>query len=246
MLAGVPLALFLLLPLAALLFRGATPMAWRQLSDPAAIDAIWLSLKTTCVATALVAILGVPLAFWLSRRTTPLRRALEAVLVMPIALPPAAAGVALLLAYGRQGMVNLSVSFTTTAVILAQAFVSAPFFLRAAVNAFGDQAPQMFQVAETDGASSWAMMTRIAVPVGARALFAGAAITWARAAGEFGATIIFAGNFPGTTQTMPLAIYLGFESNFDLAVALAVLLLALAMVAVVGAHLLMRLETKVE
>ena len=226
--------------------RGTLPAALGQLAARETVDAIRLSLLTTVSSTVLIVVLGVPFAFWLAHGRRFYHRLIEALCELPVALPPAAAGVALLIAFGRTGYLDLSVSFTAIAVVMAQIFVAAPFFLRAAVNAFEDQSPQMFQVALMDGATKWKMLTAIAMPIAGRALVGGATIAWARAAGEFGATIIFAGNYPGRTQTMPLAIYLSFQSNLDQALALSVLLLGVAVVAILIVGLLSRGDVPLE
>lgn len=237
---GLPMLGFLAFPLAALLIAGSLPKALSQLGNPEAATAIWLSVKTTLLSTFLIGVLGTPLAYWISRGAGFWRRAIEVLSELPVALPPAAAGVALLIAFGRQGYMNLGVSFTALAVVLAQTFVAAPFYMRAAVGAFSDQPQELFDIAESDGASQWALYGRVAIPVAARSLVGGLVVAWARAAGEFGATMIFAGNYPGRTQTMPLAIYLGFEVNFNLALALSLVLMVVALIGFGLAQALMR------
>jgi molybdate transport system permease protein len=203
-----------------------------HLQDPAAIQAIWLSLRTSVIATALSAFLGTPLAYLLARRQVRGRRFLETLLDLPLVLPPAVAGVALLIAFGRRGVIGgflsslgLQVTFTPLAVILAQMFVASPFFLRAAIVGFSAVDEELTQAASLDGAGEWALFRHVVLPLAHPALLSGAVLTWARALGEFGATIIFAGNLPGRTQTMPLAIYLGFELDLNVALTLSVILL---------------------
>ena len=151
---------------------------------------------------------------------------------LPTVLPPAVAGVALLVAFGRRGLIGqwlaaagLGVSFTTAAVVMAQLFIAAPLFVRAAMLGFAGIATELEQAAEIDGASPWQRFRYVTLPLAYPALLSGAVVAWARALGEFGATIIFAGNFPGRTQTMPLAIYIGFELDLDAALVLSVLMI---------------------
>ncbi|MGL4648096.1 MAG: ABC transporter permease, partial [Caldilineaceae bacterium] len=187
------------------------------------------------VTLALALLLGTPLAWLLGRRRFRGRSIVNALVDLPMVLPPAVAGLALLMAYGRRGLVGptlgifgIEVVFTPWAVVLAQLFVAAPFFVRAAATAFGSVQHDLEEAAMLDGASKRGVFRHITVPLAGAALAGGAVMTWARALGEFGATIIFAGNLPGRTQTMPLAIYLGFELDLDVALALSTLLLAVA------------------
>lgn len=233
LLAAVPLLGFLFIPLAVLLLRGTASEALQQLGSREAQNA----LMVTCVATAgslvLIAVFGTPVAFWLALRRSPLRRAIAITLQLPVCLPPAAAGIALLLAFGRGGVLHLSVSFTIFAVVLAGVFVASPLYLQTAINAFVDTTGELYNSALVDGANSWQVFRLVALPLARRSLVSGLALAWARCAGEFGATIIFAGNYPGRTQTVPLAIYLGFETNLDLALALALLLMCVSMIVLV-------------
>ena len=230
---------FLVLPLAALVALGGLPQALHELGNEEAREAIALSVKTTVAAAALIAVFGTPLAYWAGRAKGWGKRLLETLVELPIALPPAAAGVALLVAFGRHGLVNLGVSFTATAVVMAQVFVAAPFYMRAAIAAFNQLPADLFDEARSDGATNMHLFTRVALPLTRKALIGGLVVSWARAAGEFGATIIFAGNYPGRTQTMPLAIYLGFEVDLREALALSVVLMAVAAIGLGVAHWLM-------
>jgi len=227
---GLPMLAYLALPMVALVAMGGLPSALHQLGSESARQAIALSVRTTLTSAALIGLFGTPLAYWLSRGRGWGRRGVEVLVELPVALPPAAAGVALLAAFGRHGFIDLGVSFTTTAVVMAQIFVAAPFFMRAAIGAFGQVPDELFDVARADGAGPLALFFGVAVPIASRALIGGLVVAWARAAGEFGATIIFAGNFPGRTQTMPLAIYLGFEVNLQEALALSVVLMGVAVI----------------
>ena len=231
--AVVALALaFLFLPLVAVFTAIPPAQAFRDLASPAAVTALLLSLRTTSEAVAATIVLGTPLAYWLSRARFRGKRLLEAAVQMPIVVPPAVAGVGLLLVFGRRGMlgpaldsVHLGVAFTTAAVVIAQAFVAGPFFVVAARQAFDAIDPDLVAVSRTLGASPMRTFLGVELPLAAGGLLAGAALSWARALGEFGATMLFAGNLPGVTQTLPLAIYTALDSGLDVAVAMAGLLL---------------------
>ncbi|MEZ4731116.1 MAG: ABC transporter permease [Caldilineaceae bacterium] len=235
LLPALPLLLFLLLPLLALLLRVDVAMLPANLVNSQVRQAISLSMTTTAVSTLLTLLFGTPLAYWLARHRFRGRAAIDTLLDLPMVLPPSVAGIALLLAFGRRGLigaylaeVGLSLAFTPIAVVLAQLFVAAPFYVKSAITGFSQVERELEQAAALDGATSWAVFRYITVPLTWSTLFGGAVMTWARALGEFGATIIFAGNFPGRTQTMPLAIYLGFELDLTVALTLAVLLLVLS------------------
>jgi molybdate transport system permease protein len=235
-LASLPLLLFLLVPLVALALRVAPADLLASVMSREVAQAIQLSMGTTLVALALTLAAGTPLAFFLARRSFPGRVVLEALLDLPLVLPPAVAGIALLVTFGRRGLLGTSldaagidIAFTQIAVVMAQVFVAAPFYVRSARVAFGAVDRELEQAAAIDGAGPLAVFRHVTLPLSASALFGGAVMTWARALGEFGATILFAGNFPGRTQTMPLAIYLGFEQgDLSAALALAIVLLAVS------------------
>jgi molybdate transport system permease protein len=180
---------------------------------------------------ALTLLLGTPLAYLLARRTFRGHTVLESLIELPMVLPPAVAGIGLLMAFGRRGLLGeplgalgISLGFTTAAVVLAEFFVAAPFYVRAARGAFGATDRELEIVAHTLGVSDWATFWRVTVPVAFPALLGGAVMCWARALGEFGATIMFAGSFQGRTQTMPLAIYAALETDLDAALVLSALL----------------------
>ena len=239
-LIGLPLVLLLLVPLVALLLRTPVAMLAEYSSDARTISAVRLSLLTSAACTLLVVVLGTPLAYGLARRRTRLNRALEVILDLPIVLPPAVAGLALLMAFGRRGLlgaslaaIGLQIPFTPLAVVLAQIFVGAPYFIKTASVAFGAVTVDLEQAASLDGASTRKVLRHVTLPLAGRGLVGGAALCWARAVGEFGATILFAGNLPGRTQTMPLAVYLGFESDLALAQTLSVLLLAISVLVLI-------------
>ena len=233
--SAVPMILFLALPLLALIWRTDLADISTHLTQPSARRAISLSLWTSATATSLTILFGTPLALLTARRRFWGRRALDTVIDLPTVLPPAVAGLALLMAFGRRGMLGQSLSvagieiaFTSVAVILAQLFVASPYYIRAAIGGFSRAAAELEEAATLDGADSRQVFRFVTVPLARASLLGGLVMTWARALGDFGATILFAGNYPGRTQTMPLAIYIGFELDLDVALALSVVLMATA------------------
>ncbi len=240
-LAVVGLALFAL-PLIGLLGRAPLTRLPELLTGQAVRQAVGLSLLTATLATAVSLVLGVPVAWLLARTQVRGRRLLRALAVLPMVLPPVVGGVALLLAFGRRGLfggllastTGIRLPFTTTGAVLAATFVAMPFLV-VTVEAGLRQADQRLEeAAATLGASRWTVYRRVTLPQIAPALAAGTALCWARALGEFGATITFAGNLPGRTQTMPLAVYLLLESDPAAAYALSLLLLAISVGVLVG------------
>ncbi len=234
-LAGLPLLLLFVLPLAALALRVSPAQFLTGLANPAVMQAIWISLVTSTAATTLAMLSGLPLAYLLARRQFRGRNVVDTLIDLPMVLPPSVAGIALLVAFGRRGLfgqylddAGISIAFSQTAVILAQMFVAAPFFVKAAISALGGVDRELEQAAALDGAGDSQVFRHVTLPLSLPVLFAGAVMMWARALGEFGATIIFAGNFPGRTQTMPLAIYLGFELDMGVALTLALILLVVS------------------
>jgi molybdate transport system permease protein len=225
LLAAVALA-FLALPVAAIFLRVSPGTLLHALGDPVARDALVVSLKTSAVAQALVVALGTPTAYLLATRRFRGRSVLVTLVELPLVLPPAVAGIGLLAAFGRTGLLSTSVAFTQTAVVLAIAFVAAPFYVRTAIAAFDGVDPTLVAAARTLGARPWRVFARIALPLAAGGLGAGLALSFARGLGEFGATIMFAGSLQRVTQTLPLAIYAEFEQSFDVALAIGALLVA--------------------
>jgi len=231
------LGLFLLLPVLGLF----ATLSWDDfiggLRNPLLGPALRLSLLTTSSSLALVVVLGSLLAWRVARSPGRLSRWMEAIAQIPAVIPPAVAGVGLLLAFGRRGLLGswldrhgIALVFTTPAVVLAEAFVSAPFFMQAAIAAFRRLDENLLVVARTLGASPFRTFLRVGLPLAAPGLVAGAAMSWARAVGEFGATLLFAGNLTGRTQTMPLAVYTAMESDLRAAQALSVILVVVAFV----------------
>ena len=231
-LLGAALFAFLALPIVAL-FVTSGPEAWLAgLAHPITAPALLLSLLTTTVSLVVLVIFGTPLAWWIARGRSRAARIVDAVAQLPIVIPPAVAGLALLLAFGRRGLLGteaLDIAFTTTAVVLAQTFVAAPFYVRAASAAFASVDEELLVVARSLGASRARVLFGVAVPLARRGLVAGAALAWARALGEFGATLMFAGNLGGRTQTLPLAVYTALESDLRAAQAMAVVLVLVAL-----------------
>ena len=221
----------LALPILALLWRAGVNGIFLFITQPNAIAALRLSLITSSFSVGIAMLMGTPLAFVLARRTFMGKTILELAIDLPIVLPPSVAGIALLIAFGRQGVfgsalssIGISLPFTTTAVVLAQTFVSAPLFVRAARIGFAEIDPQIVEAAYVEGSNEWQLFRFLMVPLAGRAILSGAILAWTRAIGEFGATILFAGNLEGVTQTMPLAIYLGLERSLNIALALSTVL----------------------
>jgi len=223
------------LPFIALFARSINPNFFTDAFSQQALEALRLSLITSSVTTVVTIILGTPFAYMLARWKFRLKPWVELFIDLPIVLPPSVAGVALLIAFGRRGMfgsllsaLGISLPFTTAAVVIAQMFVAAPLYLRAGRIGFAEIDRQLEEAAQVEGANHWQLFTEVMFPLAGRALLGGAVLTWTRSLGEFGATILFAGNLEGVTQTMPMAIYLGFERNLGIALALSVLLVVVS------------------
>ncbi len=231
--------LLLAVPVLVLLGRGVSSRAWEGLPDSAVIfSAALLSFASTAAVVCLTAVLGTPLAYALSRYNFRGKRFVSLFIELPIVMPPAVAGLALLLTFGRAGAIGsyladagLVIPFSIFAVIIAQFFISAPFYIRSAQVGFAGIATEVEDAARVDGAHGWLMFWYIILPIAWRALISGMILSWARALGEFGATILFAGNLQGKTQTMPLLVYSIFERDIDAAIWTGLILIVLAMVA---------------
>jgi len=235
---SLPMLIFLSLPILALFLRISPADLLENLRQPEVLQAIALSLGTTLISTMIIILAGTPLAYSQARGQFRFSRLVDTLIDLPLVLPPAVAGVALLMAFGRRGILGgalddlgIHIAFTPIAVIIVQVFVAAPFYIKSAALGFSNIDQELEQSAALDGASSPQIFRFLTIPLSWSALLGGSVMSWARALGEFGATIIFAGNFPGRTQTMPLAIYIGFELNLDIAITLSVILILLSFTA---------------
>lgn len=240
---GLPSALLmalLTLPFAALAWR------WAQAaSQPLAVglrsavaSAVILSLATTAVSMTVILIVGTPLAYAFARYRFPLKRIFNALVELPIVMPPVVAGLALLMTFGRRGILGpwltsfgVSLPFTPAAIVIVQVFVSAPFYVRAAQSQFEATPRELEESASIDGATPWRVFWEVTLPLSARGIVAGLVLSWARALGEFGATILFAGNLQGRTQTMPLLVYSAFERDLQAALWAGLILIGTALLA---------------
>ncbi|HEY8453349.1 MAG: ABC transporter permease [Micromonosporaceae bacterium] len=224
---------FLVLPLLGLLARTPWTTLPARLTEPGVLTALGLSLQTATVATIACLLVGVPLAWLLARTPFRGRRVVRALVTVPMVLPPVVGGVALLLVFGRRGVLGswldatfgVTIPFTPAAVVMAQSFVAMPFLVIAVEGALRGADTRYEEAAATLGAGRWTTFRRVTLPMVAPGVVAGAVLSWARALGEFGATITFAGNFPGRTQTMPLAVYLALETDLEAAIVLSLILL---------------------
>ena len=241
------LAGFISLPLLSLVIWTVSEGSWRAMASPVALDALLLSAKTTAITMAIILVVGTPAAFVLARAQFPGKRLVNTLVDIPAVLPPSAAGIALLLAFGRLGLLGehlrvlgIELSFTTAAVVMAELFVASHFYVRQAVVSFAAIDRDVEAAAMVDGAGRAKVFAKITLPLAFPALVAGAVTAWARALGEFGGTIVFAGSFQGVTQTMPLAIYGTLERDFDAAVALSVLVLGFSFVIILTARFFTR------
>ena len=249
--AGIPIPVLLLaciavaffaLPLVGLLWRAPWSNAWTYLTDSSATTALRLSLVCSLWAAALSVVFEVPLAWVLARSTLPGRGIVRALCTLSMVLPPVVGGVALFFALGRRGLIGqhldewfgIRLPFTTAGVVLAQTFVAMPFLVITVEAALRQFDTRVEDASRTLGASRWYTFRRVTLPAIRPALVAGAVLSWARALGEFGATITFAGNFPGETQTLPLAVYLSLETNPEEAIVLALVLIAVSFAVLVG------------
>jgi molybdate transport system permease protein len=226
---------FIFLPMIAVFLDMSPQEIWQQLQTPLAYESLKLSVYTTLISLALIIIFGTPLAYLLATKDFTGKHVIDVLIQLPIVIPPAVAGVGLLLVFGRFGLLGgwldiygIRIGFTIIAVIMAQCFMSAPFYIQAAKTAFATIDQSLINVSRTLGASKLRTFYKIILPLSIPGLITGAALSWGRALGEFGATIMFAGNLPGKTQTMPLAIYAAMESDIRIAVALSALLIMVA------------------
>ena len=240
-LAAAGLLLFLL-PLAGLVARAPWDQVGPALIAPETATALGLSLFCSLSATAVALVLGIPLALLLARTSGTLRAVLRALTTLPMVLPPVVGGVALLLAFGRRGLVGaplygafgIQIPFTTAAAVIAETFVAMPFLVIAVEAGLRALDPRYEEAARALGATGWWVFARVTLPLLRPAIFSGAVLCWARALGEFGATITFAGDLPGRTQTIPLAVYVALETRPEGAIALSLILLAVSLAILIG------------
>jgi molybdate transport system permease protein len=239
------LAGFISLPILSLVLWTVNEDSWRAMATPEARDALLLSIRTTSISMLIIVSVGTPAAYVLARTDFRGKRLLDSLIDIPAVLPPSAAGIALLLTFGRFGLAGryleafgVQVTFTTAAVVIAEVFVAAHFYVRQATVGFSQVRRDVEEAARVDGAGSVGVFTKVTVPLAFPALVAGAVMAWARALGEFGATVVFAGSFQGVTQTIPLAIFAEFQSNLDAAVVLSVLVLGFAFTIILVVRLL--------
>jgi molybdate transport system permease protein len=227
--------LFLTIPVASLFLR-ITPEAFLEsLQNPVVLDALFLSLVTASASLFIVIIMGTPLAYLNARTSYWGKEVVDTLIDLPIVMPPAVAGIALLMAFGRRGVIGeylnafgIQIAFTTLAVVMAQTFVASPFYIRQARASFQAVDRTYEDAARTLGAGRLRVFFRVTVPIAWAGLISGAILTFARALGEFGATIMFAGNFQGRTQTMPLAIYTTMQGELNDAICLAIILVVIS------------------
>jgi len=246
--ATVIYLLFIGLPVLALLIRAAQHGNFLTgLVSDLALTALRLSLITSGISMGIILLVGTPFSYLLARNNSWILRIVDSLIELPIVLPPVVAGVAMLMAFGRQGVLGpvletlgIGLPFTTGAVVFAQIFVAAPFYIRSAKLGFQSVARDYEDISQTLGISPWGTFWRLTVPLAAPSLLTGFALAWARSLSEFGATIMFAGNLMGKTQTMPLAIMTAMESSLDSALALSVLLLAGSVTILIGLGLATR------
>jgi molybdate transport system permease protein len=239
--AGLAL-LFLVLPLLSLIVRAPWSTMPQRLAQADVFIALRLSLVCATLATLVCLVLGVPLAWLLARVEFRGRKLVRALVTVPLVLPPVVGGVALLMALGRRGLLGMwldrwfgyQIPFTTTAVVIAEAFVAMPFLVIAVEGALRGMDDRYEEAAATLGASRWTTFRRVTLPLVAPGVAAGAVLSWARALGEFGATITFAGSFPGITRTMPIEVYLQLETDLNAAIVLSLILLAVSVVILVS------------
>ena len=234
--------LLFVLPLAGLVFRAPWSQVGPALVAPETLQALGLSLLCSFAATAIAITLGIPLAVLLSRTTGTARAVMRAITTLPMVLPPVVGGVALLLAFGRRGLVGAplyelfgwQIPFTTAAAVMAETFVAMPFLVIAVEAGLRGLDQRYEDAARALGARGWRVFTGVTLPLLRPAIFSGAVLCWARALGEFGATITFAGNLPGRTQTVPLAVYIALETRPEGAIVLSLILLAVSLAVLVG------------
>lgn len=240
-------AAFIALPVASLFIKSASGVTLETLRDPVVTDALTLSLFTATTTVVIVIILGTPLSYLNARFDYPGKEIADSLIELPVVMPPMVGGIALLMAFGRMGVLGqhlhawgVNIAFTTVAVVVAQIFVSMPFYLRQARISFEDVDLVLENAARTLGASRTRVFFSVTLPIATNGLISGAIMSFARALGEFGATIMFAGNFQGRTQTMPLAIYTAMQGDLNVSLCLALILVAISFAIIATVKMLTR------
>ncbi len=238
---------FIALPVASLFLKSPLDATIRSVQDPVVIDALRLSLTTSTLTVLVVVLMGTPIAYINARFQYPGKEIADSLIDLPVIMPPAVAGIALLMAFGRMGILGhylnafgFSIAFTTLAVVMAQVFVSSPFYIRQAKTSFEDVDTAFENAARTLGASRFYAFFHVILPMALNGLVSGAIMAFARSLGEFGATIMFAGNFQGRTQTMPLAIYTAMQGDLDVSLCLAIILVAISFLVIALVKILTR------
>jgi len=242
--------LYFLFPLLALGWRAlALYSSQGVISQQQLLSSLWLSLQTTAISVAVIFMVGTPLAYAFSFYRFPFKSVISVVVELPVVMPPVVAGLALLAAFGRRGVlgsafevIGISIPFTTAAVVMAQVFIAAPFYIRTVQNRFSHLPAELEEAAQIDGASPAQTFFAVILPLSGRAMLSGLLLSWARALGEFGATILFAGNLQGTTRTMPLLVYSALERDFGATYFTASILLVMAAVVFVVVRRLAHLD----
>jgi molybdate transport system permease protein len=247
---ALPLILLITVPIAMLFTRTSLPELIANIGLQTVIQAISVSMRTTLVSVGLIVLLGTPVAYLMGRHQFRYKKALDALIDLPLVLPPSVAGLALLITLGRRGSIGgwldnlgIEIPFTIVAVVIAQVFIAAPFYVRSASLGFAAVDMEIEQAARMDGASRWQIFRFLILPLSRLALLSGIMMSWARALGEFGATMIFAGNFPGRTQTMTTAIYLGFERDLESALTLSVIMVLISFASLLAIKIVVSHDT---
>lgn len=245
------MVLLISVPVVTLFARTSVEDLLANIGQESVRQAVSVSFKTTLVSVGLILLFGTPLAYLMGRHQFRYKKALDALIDLPLVLPPSVAGLALLITLGRRGPIGgwldhygMGIAFTAAAVVIAQVFIAAPFYVRSASLGFAGIDEEIVQAAKLDGASRWQIFQFVILPLSRLALLSGIVMSWARALGEFGATIIFAGNFPGRTQTMPIAIYLGLERDLNSALTLSVILVLVSFLSLLVIKVLIPHETE--
>ena len=248
---ALPMVLLFLIPIVMLFTRTSPLQFLASIGQETVLQAISISLRTTLTSLGIIVLLGTPLAYLMGRDQFRYKKALDTLIDLPLVLPPSVAGLALLMTLGRRGpfgswleSMGIELAFSMAAVVIAQVFIAAPFYIRAASLGFASIDSEIVQSAQLDGASRWQLFKFVIVPLSRFALLSGMMMSWARALGEFGATMLFAGNFPGRTQTMPTAIYLGFERDLESALTLSVILIVISFLSLLVIKVLVARQTE--